>query len=275
MERVRDGEIFVDRKEEDKAVALYQKTKDPKILRDLYDHRVPTLQNWASKHYYPGLIGGGVDDLFSELSIVFVKAVQKYKPSKGSFNTWLFTLLLNRIKNIKNSRHAKKRTSDIYDGPLNAMVLSLDYIYDEQDSNGNLHGLLEDESIDHDVPMILKETIGILSEKNPKIKKYLIEIGNGSSLAAVIKESKTKRGYLNLPEQKCFNLRGENKNKIKDLIKSKIQKDFNLIDYQIKSKRMYYTIELKKTKESEMIEQGIKHFRKNKEYYCEKLNLDD
>jgi len=267
-------EIFVDRKEEDKAVIEYQKTNDSKILNKIYTHRVPSLKNWANKHYFPELIAGNVDDLFSELTIVFLKAVRTYKKGKGSFNTWLFTCLLNRIKNIKNSRYAKKRTSDTYDGPLNAMVLSLDYMYDDTDNKSELHEILEDPKSNNNNPIELKETIGLLSKNNPKIEKYLLEIGKGNSVSSVIKSSKTKKGYLNLSQQECSKLKNQNSNELKKLIAQKIDQDFKLLDFQVKNKRVYYTVQLKKTKESEILEKEIKDIRRNKEFYCNMLDVN-
>lgn len=271
--KMKSKEIFVDRKEEDAAVKKYQETKDKKILDQIYRHRIPSLKNWSHQHYYPGLIGGSVDDLYSELTIAFIKAVNTYKPNKGSFNSWLFTILLNRIKNIKNMRYAKKRTSEDYDGALNGMILSLDYVYNEQESGSDLHELIEDKKENNS--MLLKETIGVLSENNPKIRKYLVDIGNGSSISSVIKNSKIKNGYLNLSSSKCSKLDKSEKPKIEKLIQEKLgKKDFSLIDYSVKNKRIYYTVEFKKTKESEILEKGIKDIRKNKDYYCEILDFN-
>ena len=95
-----DKEICIDREEENAAVEAFQKSGDMSILEDVYIKRIPTLKVWAVKNYYPGL-ELTIDDFMEELSIVFVKAANKYNPEKGSFNTCLYTFLTNRIKNIK------------------------------------------------------------------------------------------------------------------------------------------------------------------------------
>ena len=268
-----DNKIDIDRPQEDRDVELYQKTKDKAILNKIYHNRIPTLQFWANKNYYPGLTMS-VEDLFGDLSIVFVKAIDKYTKGRGSFNTCLFTFLLNRIKNMKSSQHAKKRISAEYDGPLNSMVLSLDFAYnDKEGSNVTLKDILPAEKEKSEESMTFKETISLLSKNDPILKDFLYKISEGYSLAALLKESKMKTGeiQINLSQYDMLK-RQRNKNFVRSLLKEKCNfNDFILVDYKLGCLKVIYTIELKKTPEFIAVSRAVRELRSHKEYYIAKL----
>jgi len=173
---VEDKSAFcIDRDKEDKEVARFQKTGDLDLLDRVYQKRIPTLWNWTHKHYIPGVTCCSKQDLFAEFTVVFVTAAQKYNKKRGAFNTCLYTFLLNRIKNIKGSRYAKKRMPLHYCGPISGMIRSLDYVYNNKDgSEVSLKDTLTDGSRDGKVPdkLHLEETLDILAPKNETIKGF-------------------------------------------------------------------------------------------------------
>jgi len=268
-----NGKIFIDRGQEDRDVEMFQVTGDMNLLEKVYVNRIPTIRTWAAKHYYPGLTNS-IEDLFEELSVVFVKAAQKYNRKRGAFNTCIFTFFENRIKNIKSSMHAKKRISDVYDGPLNAMVLSLDYSYSETDgSDVTLKDIIPSND-NAEKNANFEEMVGVLSGGNPVIKDFLYKVGSGESVSTLLKEAKMKTGHVELDSNSIKHL-GKRKNKsfAKKLLKNHIglQNDFSLIDYSLEGATMKYSVEVKKTKEFELISKAIRNFKKNRTSLVSKI----
>lgn len=261
----------IDRDQENKDVVEYQKTKDERILEKIYKARIPTLQFWAKQHYYPGLMFSE-KEMFDELHVTFMKAVHGYKKNRGSFNTCLFTFLLNRIKNIKNAKHAKKRTSDIYQGPANGLVLSLEYSYgtNEDEQEVTLKDMLAEDLYGENsapITMNMEDTISVLANGNEDISEFLVQISEGRSIASIIREYKTRKGRL-----KIKNVDKVTDNIVKSLIKEKIKEEFTLIDYAVKSNHVEYKIEMKKNEKAEMVLKKIREFKSNKDYYLGKLD---
>jgi hypothetical protein len=271
--------VHIDREEENAAVERFQQTGDKDILDQVYKDRIPTLMNWSLRYYYPGL-ELSIDDFMEELSIVFVKAASKYDRSKGSFNTVLYTYLTNRIKNMKNSTHAKKRRPENYDGPLNGILLSLDHVY-SHDKGGNettlQDVLVQTESGEEDSSakaIHFKETIKFLSNDNPILNDIFIKIGEGNTLSSIIKESKVKRGSVFLSETEIDSVESEGECAVKEILcdVEQLEGDFSIIDFDmIDEERLDYAVEYKRTKESDLINKTIKDLRKNKEYYIDKI----
>ena len=277
-----DSMICVDRIEENKDVEKFQKTGDMQLLEKVYKNRIPTLKSWAAKHYYPGLTIS-VEDLFSELSVVFVRAAQKYERKRGSFNTCLFTFLLNRIKNIKNSKHAKKRISEFYDGPLSGMILSLDFPYSDKDGTAiTLKDVISNDDVEGKEPTLhnthFEETLSILASNNLRLKKFLEKVSEGNSLTALIKEYKTQCGYIHITPYQAKKFGKKKCSKVvKDLLRGKkaIDGEFKLLNYAVEgSSRLKYAVELKKTEETDIIMRTIRELRKNREHYLAKLGSD-
>jgi hypothetical protein len=272
-----DETVSIDRYQEDAAVEEFQKTGDLKILEEVYKARIPTIRSWANKHYYPGLTFS-VDDLFSDFSVVFVKAAEKYNRSRGAFNTCLFTFLLNRLKNIKNSKHAKKRLSEEYSGPAVGMILSLDYSYNTSDgSEVTLKDVIpSDNPTETDYVLTntyMDETLNVLSNNDENFKQFLSKIGDGNSLVSLIREYKTRQGTIKLSsdDAKRFSSRKCNR-LVTDLIKDKISDDFKLLGYKIEgTSHLRYEVELKRTEETDKFMKSLREIRKNKESYMDKL----
>jgi len=270
-----DKEIIIDRDQEDSDVHEFQKTGDLELLEKLYKNRIPTLKSWASKNYYPGLTSS-VEDLFEDLSVVFVNAAEKYNKSRGAFNTCLFTFLLNRIKNLHSSKYAKKRISEEYDGPLNSMILSLDFSYGEGDGSELTLKDFIPSKVDPEESLDFRDTISFLSKDNPIVKDVFRKICAGNSLAAVLKEYKIRNGSINLSNRKkdLNKLKSRrNKKLATEIIKSKktLVGNFKMLDYEIVNNHLRYRIEMNKTKETDYIVKTIRDLKKHKEYYISKI----
>jgi hypothetical protein len=270
-----DKEIIIDRDQEDKDVTEFQKTGDLSILERVYKNRIPTLKSWASKNYYPGLTTS-VEDLFEDLSLVFVKAAQKYNHKRGTFNTCLFTFLINRIKNIHNSKYAKKRISEHYDGPISSMILSLDFAYNDGDgSDITLKDIIASKP-DAEESLDFRDTISFLSKDNAVLKDFFKKICSGNSLAAVLKEYKTKELSMDLSSHKSElkKLKARrNKKLVSEIIKEngKVSGSFRLLDYNLDDDQLHFKVEMRKTKETDVILKAIRELKKHKEYYVSKI----
>lgn len=272
-----DKEIVIDRDQEDSDVTRFQKTGDLNLLERVYKNRIPTLKSWASKNYYPGLTNS-VEDLFEDLSVVFVKAAQKYNRRRGAFNTCLFTFLLNRIKNLHNSKYAKKRISDEYDGPLNGMILSLDFSYNDSDgSELTLKDIIPSKMKAED-SLDFRDVLSFISKGDPLLLGFFKKLCDGNSLAFLLKEYKTRNGFIDLLNKDEFKRLSERKSKkaVSEIIKSRnaIDGDFKLLDYELvkgSKNGLKYTVEMRKTKETDSIIKFIRDLKKHKEYYMSKI----
>ena len=274
-EKYDKSEVAIDRDQENRDVDLYNRTKDDKVLEKVFQNRVPTLKYWAAKHYFPGL-SLSLEDFYGELVIVFMKTVKGFQYGRGSFNTCLYTFLLNRIKNIKSGRYAKKRKPDHYEGSINNMILSLDYEYSEKDGKSiTLEEKLENEdSNDYDNingEINLKESVHILANGDPKLKNVLVRLGRGDSINCILKHYKTKEGKIKLDSKLKEELENASSEKI---IINKIKElsgitDFKLISYNVGYKFLKYTVEFKKTQETDSLAKSLRKIKKDKKYYLE------
>ena len=267
-------EIVIDRDQEDADVLEYQKTGDMDLLTKLYRNRIPTLKAWSQKHFYPGLCSS-IDDLFSELSIVFVKAVENYKTRYGvAFNTCLFRFLLNRVKNIKSSVHAKKRKSDEYNGPASGMVLSLDYAYGDSDSELKLQDVIASNRPE-DIPSHgLDDLLTNWSGNNNAVKDFLYKVSSGESVTALIRDAKRKDGELHItPSQRRLLEKRRNKDMVKKMIIEQqcYDQKFSVLDYELDNNSVKYCVELRHTPESDLLTKTVKHLRENKEVLVSQL----
>jgi DNA-directed RNA polymerase sigma subunit (sigma70/sigma32) len=265
----------VNRKEENALVDQFQKTGDISIIEKVYVKRIPTLANWSLRYYYPGL-ELSIDDFMEELSIVFMKAANKYNIEKGSFNTCLYTYLNNRIKNMKNSTHAKKRRPENYDGPISGVLLSLDHPYSSDgDSEKTLKDFLEAKEGD-DHTKYFKETgfhdtVNLLSNGNSLLRDVFVRLGEGSTLASIIKDYKTKKGSVRVSDIKNL----DNKTLKTILIeKSKVlDENFVVVDYSFSGDKISYVLEYDDTEETRVIKRSIKSLRKNKDDYINRIRI--
>ena len=222
-----------------------------------------------------------IDDFLEELSIVFVKAANKYNIEKGSFNTCLYTYLNNRIKNMKNSTHAKKRRPENYDGPISGILLSLDHSYSNDKGGGEttLRDVLTKQESGDDTEVVratnFQETVRLLSNGNDILKSVFIKLGQGSTLSSIIRDLKTRKGEMKVTSKELKSLESDNYDGLKDVIVKKLKisdQEFVVVDYRlVGANRISYSIEFKDTEEAKLIQKTIKDLRKNKEEYIRKI----
>lgn len=261
----------LDREQEDSDIVEFQKTQDLKLLEKAFIKRIPTLKVWSKQNFYPGLISSE-DDLFAELSYVFVKAATKYDSSRGSFNTLLYTFFLNRIKNLKSSRYAKKRRSDEFAESLSGMILSLDYSYNDKDGSLlTLKDMLPNEETTDKAyiskSVTLEETVRILSSDDPVLKSFFMKLSEGDSMASLLKQYRTRKGEIYIDNDSAKKLkRYKCKKIVSDLIKEEVLGDFKLLDYMVEDNNtLTYQVELKKTEETDKIVKALRNIKKNKD----------
>lgn len=269
----------IDRDEEDRDVTTFQKTGDITVFERVYENRIPTLQIWARRYYY---LMGNVDDMFGEFSLYFTKAVKKYDHNRGAFNTCLYTFLINCVRNIMNGKRAKKRKPINADpNSMNNHILSLDYGYNDKDGSGNtLKDIISDTVSDGtniSDSINLEDTIGILSKKDPKIQAFLRKLSGGDTLASIIKSIKTKKGKIKISvhEAKKINKAKKRKNIVIEFIKDRTDigdDKFSLLNYHIETNSdLHYTVEMKKTQESDLIMKALRKIRKDKDLFLTKI----
>jgi len=266
----------IDRKQENKDIIEFQKTGDREIFEKVYENRVPTLKVWARKYYY---LSDSSDDMFGELSFYFSKAAYHYDHTRGSFNTCLYTFFQNCIRNIRNSKKAKKRKPLGADpNSISNCTLSLDYDYNSKDGGeSTLKEILANEMGEEGEvgdKINFEETINILSKKHPDIKLFLRRLGSGNTLSALIKELKLKKGRIQLSkaQAKRLNVKKRCNRIVSNIIEDKSHlQNFVLLHYKVTpSNKLYYTVELHKTKEADLMMKTIRDLRKNKTHL---LNL--
>jgi len=270
--------VKIDRKQENENVVNFQQTKKKETLEELYYNRIPTLQIWSKRYSY---LTNDSDDMFEELVYHFIKAVYGYKQCKGSFNTFLFTSLLNCVRNIRSGQLAKKRIPEGMESesPL-SFLLSLDYNYDKKDGEeSTLKDILANKIATEDSireKISIDETIEMICKNDPHMKIVLKKLSDGETIASVIKESKTKHGRVKLSRVQAGQLKKNRKcNKTVSKIideKGLVCGEFDLMSYRVSdTNNLHYVIELKKTKESDAILRTIRKFRRNKDYIIEQI----
>lgn len=270
----------IDREQENKDIICFQKTKDNKLFEKIYNNRIPTLQIWARRHQY---LMDSQEDMFGELCLYFVKAVFTYDSKRGSFNTCLFTYLLNCIRNLQIGKRAKKRIPiGIDPNSLQKFILSLDYNYDGKDGSENtLKDVLANSLSTKDSAsdkMSMDETVKILSNGNRQIVGWLKKLGEDGTIASVIKECNVRKGKINIGRSHAnqLNKKRLQKRVVAALIKKKtnIQDSFSVINYTLTNPgKLLYTIEMKKTQEADFIMKTIRKIRKDEKNLKDQINL--
>lgn len=167
-----------DRKAENKMIDEWQKTKDNKLLEQIYFNRKDTIDYWAEwKH--KEYLKMSKDDFRQELYILFHKAILSYKIKNGDFNTWLFTILTTRIKNLFAKHFVPKRRAERYMVSLDEKV-NMDSNYnDDEDKDLEIAGTIQDDkSIQmnkyRDLLNSMVDTIPY--EDKDKLRNYLVEM---------------------------------------------------------------------------------------------------
>lgn len=270
-----DGEFKeIDRKEENLLVRRYQETGDLDILQKIYLNRVPTLKVWAIKYFYPGL-STSIDDFMGELTIVFMNAADKYNHEKGSFNTCLYTFLSNRIKNMKNATHAKKRRPKNHAGCVSDILISMDqkYFSGSEGNTATVHEFLSSrKSNDNDQfqkKIKFSDTIALLSSEDEILSDVFLRIGNGETMSSIIRDMKKKSGSIDISKKDIDLLKKNDFRNLKDIIIKNIDNnssDFKIIDYNlINNSILEYSIEFKSTDEIRHVRKKIKEIKDNKD----------
>lgn len=282
--------IPIDRDKEDINVLEFQRTGDLMIMEGLYLNRVQTLEIWASRY---GYLNGGIEDMFSELVQVFLKAVNGYKKKRKCnvngkcvikttpFNTYLWYSIVNYIRNLKSGKRAKKRRAIGYEGSLSNMIISIESPYFNKDgSETRLIDFISEDlkmAVRHNNDVInLKEVLEIMSNKDLTFKKFLKKICDGHSLASAIKDCKTLSGKVKLNKSQCEKFKTSKKyNRIVSKLitnRHKIKYSFKLIKYTVNKNYLHYSIELNKTKEVDIILKMVRLLKKNKDRYIHKIS---
>ena len=285
----RETFIPIDRKIEDQDVLTFQRTKNVELLEKLYGQRVQTLKIWSSRNHY---LDDSSDDMFAELSRVFVKAVHKYKKKKPykhgnkviwrstPFNTYLYAALFNHIKNQYSSKQAKKRLPEGYDVNI---ILSLDHNYGSTDGSSiTLMDIIANDMCSkeetHTEKAYFDDTMSILTKKDPPlIREFLVKLSEGGTIGQVLREYKRKNGRIKISKVMAKRL---SKNRrcakmVSDLIKEKSQSvngDFKLLEYSIKGvDKLWFVVEMSKTPESETISKKLRYYRKHKDLFMKQI----
>jgi len=283
------------KKEENEAIDLFQNTREVDILEQVYKNRIPTLRWWANKNKY--LDNNSFDDVLGELTKIFVRAIYGYnyilekkdkngvvKKTKKQFNNYLYSALENSMCNLHNRKKAKKRCPIEMDSEdinyMSKILLSLNYSYSDGDSEYTLQEIIPDPRFGMDGKVIdsicFKEAISVLCCKDDPhyVKEVFIKLGEGNSLASILKEYKQVTGRMRitpnlakrLKQRKCTRM-------VSDMICEKhSHKNFTLLNYEVKNKLLIYEIELAKTEESDFIVKKIRGLRKNRDSFLKKIN---
>jgi len=269
--------VNINKKEENKDVIKFQKTQDLDILEIIYHRRVPSLQIWARKYAY---LVNDFDDMYGELTYHFVKSVYGYDHKRGSFNTFLFSTLLYCIRNKKSREEARKRRPyGVKIDDARNFVLSLDHNYNQKDgAENNLKDILKDVKSENKIAkdICLIETIKILSRDDKNIGLFLKKLSEGGTVTSLLRDIRTKHGKIKISkiQAKKLNLKKRCNRIVSNLIKDKndICDKFQLVKYHIKDlDKLHYTIEMKKTLETDKIMKTIRKLRRNKDKYLEIL----
>jgi len=279
----------IDREAESKSVMRYQRTEDLSIMEKLFVDRVPTLWWWANTYYY---LRDSSEDLFSELTPVFMNVVKKYRSHRKCkhgnkivdrhtpFNTYLFTSLNNYIKNeLKKKRAAKRKPYGADPNSIsNNFLLSLDFNYNRRDGSvTTLKDLVANNhhSGNFEKKIFFRETLNLLNQQYPGMTDFFDKLGGGCTVTSAIREYKTQEGRIKLNSKQVMKLSHHRRYNlfVSDLIKRRkhIDKTFKLIDYKTERRELFYTIEMKKTPITDMILRNIRKIRKKKDVFVSML----
>lgn len=108
-ERIR-FKFGIDRDLENREVLEFRKTRNERLFEQLFKRRTPTIQYLARKYKWLS------EDAFSEISVVFVRTVNRYGKNGRTtdFNTFFFSSVKNHFSNVAKKKFRKKRTT--FDG---------------------------------------------------------------------------------------------------------------------------------------------------------------
>jgi hypothetical protein len=211
----------VDRPKEDLMVQEYQKTGDPKILEELHKIRDPTIWVWARRYAWLD----NIFDMHSEFSMVWLNCVNKYTfeaslryvknkdgsfvfgkdgkkktvVKKTSFNTYMFTALINKARNIIKKRNGIKMLDD--DGnSIEATMKSLDFEYGDEE--GNMHDFICDDSHEEIISSVsYVDIVRDVAQGDEEISEILLNYAENSKIKGLASACKRHKGVLTLSRQ--------------------------------------------------------------------------
>jgi DNA-directed RNA polymerase specialized sigma24 family protein len=152
----RDG---INRKMENELVLEFQKTRDEGTFLKIYNPRIDTFKYLSNKYSYV------CDDMYSEVQLVFMKAINGYRKGGRSFNTYYYTSVLNHIKNINKSKKRNKRTLSNGDDPSEHFLYLDDSVDRESLSGSTFHDIVASGDGDM-IRSEVKDLLTIISEKS-------------------------------------------------------------------------------------------------------------
>jgi len=157
-------------------------------------------------------------------------------------------------------------------------VYSLEHPYNNgNQENGTLQDFISDQIITKECisrNMNFQEMIQVLSNNNPSMKAFLIKVCSGNSITSAIKEMKKRQGGIKISKSlfKKINSGRRVKRLVKEIISNGINDDFKLLSYHLcKGNKLQYTIEMKKTKDTDYVSKMLRKIKTNKEKILERI----
>ena len=161
----------IDRKQENQLVLMFQ--KDPGntyLFQQIYEPRIPTIVYLGRRFAWL------VEDVESEINVVFVRSIEKFSRSGRDFNTFFYTNVLNHMRNLLKSKKRQKRT--MIDGSDPSMsTVRLD---DEIDEDRRYHEIVPSTS-DVLSNVSVSEMIECVREESWVLYDIMLEIASNGS----------------------------------------------------------------------------------------------
>jgi len=155
----------IDRAQENERVLRFQRTGEEDVLNAVYLERIPTIEHLAGQYAWI------TEDMASELRLVFMKSVRKYTGGKADFNTFFYTSVLNRMRNMIKRKYRKKRTVEGNPSMIN-IFLNLD---DRVPTGEGLtyHEVIPDDSYDVAKEIRYAELVKAVADGNKIVEDLL------------------------------------------------------------------------------------------------------
>jgi len=195
----------IDRKKENELVLLLQKhSSNGYLFQQIYEPRIPTITHLSRRFAYLG------EDVESEINVVFVRSIEKFRSSSRDFNTFFYTNVLNHMRNLMKSRKRQKRT--LLDGsdPSVATVRLDDDSEEERsyhDVVASRSSVLSSVSVSEMINIVREESwvlydimLEIASHGSPCIKRHIydgsVEMGEDESEEEAVARNINIPGHL-------------------------------------------------------------------------------
>ena len=236
-----DNRIFqeIDREQENRDIAEWQRTRDMELMTKLYILREPTLWVWAQRFAY--LANNSPEDLFMDLRPVWMRALERYdirpqsRPMKNrrtgqvvldergelkmevrttDFNTLLFTYCKHHMINLYKKHRSQKRC-DHQGVPVSTTMRSLD----EQTRVGvDRKGSELHERLSVDNPHNPAHSLGAIdardiidavveaSNNDPEVREAMERYAYSDNFALLSKACQIRTGQLPIGKAEWFRL---------------------------------------------------------------------